>query len=230
MEDISIWIAIMAGFLSFFSPCILPLIPAYITYITGTYVEEELNDKKLFALTRTLGFVVGFSIIFMIMGVSASFIGKLFIKYKYVFSKISGVLIILFGLNMIGFLNINILNKEIKILKAPKKISNWFSSIIMGMAFAAGWTPCFGAVLGSILIYASSTTTVSKGFYLLLAYSIGMGVPFIITSLIISRFGKFLNKYEKVIPYISKFSSIIIIGFGILVFLNKMSIIANMFI
>lgn len=229
MADISIPIAVGAGFLSFFSPCILPLIPAYITYITGTTMEEELEDKKLFALMRTLGFVIGFSAIFMIMGVSASFIGKLFIRYKDVFSKVSGILIIVFGLKMIGILKLNFLNKEIR-MKSPQKISNWFGSVLMGFAFGAGWTPCFGAVLGSILIYASATSTVSKGFYLLLAYSIGMGIPFIITALIIHKFSKILIKYERFIPYVTKFSAVIMIVFGILVFFNKMTLISSLFI
>lgn len=228
MNDVSIHIALFAGFLSFFSPCILPLIPAYIMYITGSSLSEEIEQKKLFAFTRTLGFVLGFSLVFMIMGVSASFIGQLFIKYKLIFSKISGLLIMLFGLNMAGILNIGILNMELK-MKSPKKVSTWIESILMGIAFGAGWTPCFGAVLGSILIYASSSSTISKGFYLLLFYSIGMGIPFIITSLIIKQFRQFLIKYRSFIPYISKFAAFMIIIFGVLIFLNKLSIISSIF-
>ncbi|QEK13350.1 cytochrome c biogenesis protein CcdA [Crassaminicella thermophila] len=229
MMNVSTPIALGAGFLSFFSPCILPLIPAYITYITGTTFEDELADKKLFAFTRTLGFVIGFSIIFIVMGISASFIGKLFIRHKELFRKVSSMLIIFFGLNMMGVLKIKLLNKEIR-MKAPKNISNWFGSIFMGMAFGAGWTPCFGAVLGAILVYASSTSTVAKGFYLLLAYSIGMGIPFIITSLVIHKFSGLMMKYERYLPYITKLSGIILVIFGILVFFNKMSIISTFFI
>lgn len=227
MPDVSITIAFIAGFVSFFSPCILPLIPAYITYITGTAVEEELEGKRLFTLIRTLGFVIGFTIIFMIMGISATFIGKLFIKYRNIFTKISGLLIIIFGLNMTGIIKFNFLKKGRRI-GLPKKITNWFSSILVGMAFAAGWTPCIGAVLGSILVYASTTATVLKGFYLLLFYSMGMAIPFLITALLINRFGKAILKFEKILPYVMKFSGFVIVILGLLIFFNKISLIANL--
>ncbi len=228
MTDVSLPIAFSAGFLSFFSPCILPLIPAYITYITGTTVEDELEGKKMFAVSRTLGFVIGFTIIFMIMGVSASFVGKVFDEYKEIFTRVSGILITVFGLNMMGILKLSILNKELR-FKLPK-ITSWFSSILMGMAFAAGWTPCIGAVLGSILLYAGTTATVSKGVYLLLAYSIGLAIPFILTALLINQFNAFLAKSEKVMPYITKISGLIIVILGVLIFFNRVYIIANLFI
>ncbi|MCQ4923289.1 cytochrome c biogenesis CcdA family protein [Tissierella carlieri] len=220
LGNVSIPIAFGAGFLSFFSPCILPLIPAYIMYITGVNMEEELEKKRLFALTRTIGFVIGFTIIFMIMGTSASFLGKLFIRNKEVFSKISGGIIILFGLNMMGILKLKFLNFERR-TKAPKKITNWFSSILMGMAFAAGWTPCFGPVLASILMYAGGTATISKGVYLLLVYSIGMAIPFILTALFINSFTRFMNKADKFFKYMPIISGLIMIIFGLLVFFNK---------
>lgn len=221
LGDVSIPIAFGAGFLSFFSPCILPLIPAYIMYITGVNMEDELEKKRLFALTRTLGFVIGFTIIFMIMGTSASFLGKLFIRNKEVFSKISGLLIVLFGLNMMGILKLKFLNFERR-TKAPKKITNWFSSILMGMAFAAGWTPCFGPVLASILMYAGGAATVSKGVYLLLIYSVGMGVPFILTALFINVFTNFINKADKFLKYMPIISGFIMVVFGLLIYFNMM--------
>ncbi|KGG80860.1 cytochrome c biogenesis CcdA family protein [Caloranaerobacter azorensis] len=227
MTDVSIPIAFSAGVLSFLSPCVLPLIPAYITYITGSTFEEELANRKFLAVSRTLGFVIGFTIIFMLMGISASFIGRIFIKYKSIFTRISGILIIIFGLNMLGF-KMEFLNRE-KRMQTPK-ITNWFSSILMGMAFAAGWTPCIGSVLATILIYAGTTATLSKGFYLLLSYSVGLAIPFILTALLISQFSKFLIKFEKIIPYIMKISGIIVISFGILIFLNKIYLISNIFI
>ncbi|ABW20248.1 cytochrome c biogenesis CcdA family protein [Alkaliphilus oremlandii] len=220
LENVSLSIAFGAGFLSFFSPCILPLVPVYIMYITGISVEEEINQSKLLAFKRTMGFVLGFTIIFMIMGTSAGFLGKIFIRNREIFSKISGILIMIFGFNMMGILNLNILKLE-KRLKAPKKMTNWFSSILMGMAFAAGWTPCFGPVLASILVYAGSSATVSKGVYLLLIYSIGMAIPFILTSLFINTFNRFIQKAERFIPYIPKISGFIMIVFGVLVFFNK---------
>ncbi|WP_353096551.1 cytochrome c biogenesis protein CcdA [Tissierella praeacuta] len=220
LGNVSIPMAFAAGFISFFSPCIFPLIPAYIMYITGANMENELEEKRLFALSRTIGFVLGFTIIFMIMGTSASFLGKLFIRNKELFSKISGVLIILFGLNMMGILKLKFLDIERR-AKAPKKITNWFSSILMGMAFAAGWTPCFGPTLGSILIYAGGVGTVSKGVYLLFIYSIGMGIPFILTALFINIFTKFMEKADKFLKYVPIISGLIMVVFGLLVFFNK---------
>lgn len=227
--DVSWGAAFGFGFLSFFSPCILPLIPVYIMYITGISVESELEQKRIFALKRTLGFVIGFTIIFMIMGTSASLIGKVFVRNKVVFSRISGILILVFGLNMTGILNIGFLNME-KRMKAPKKITSWFSSVLMGMAFAAGWTPCFGPVLAAILVYAGSSDTVLKGSLLLLVYSIGMAIPFLLTSLFIGTFSKFLEKGQRWMKYIPMIGGIIMIIFGLLVFFDKMDYISRLLI
>ena len=228
-NEVSLLVAFGAGFLSFLSPCILPLIPAYIMYITGSSSEYDVKNKKLFALIKTIGFVIGFTLIFMIMGSSASFLGKTFIRNKDIFSKLSGIIISIFGLNLMGFLNLRFLNLE-KRISAPKDMNNWFSSILMGMAFAAGWTPCFGPVLGSILFYAGSSTTVSKGTLLLLVYSIGMAIPFMLTALFIDVFNKFLVRVDWFLKYIPKVSGFIMFIFGILVFFNKVIVISNFFI
>jgi cytochrome c-type biogenesis protein len=220
LGDVSFPIAFGAGFLSFFSPCILPLVPAYIMYITGTSTEEDINKKRALALYRTLGFVIGFTIIFIIMGSSATLLGKLFIRNKVIFARISGLLIIIFGLNMMGIIKIKFLNINTRV-KAPRKITNWFSSVLMGMAFAAGWTPCFGPVLASILVMAGGSESVFKGIYLLLMYSVGMAIPFILTALFINFFDKFLNKSDKFMKYIPKIGGAILVIFGALVFFNK---------
>ncbi len=228
-ESVSLPIAFVAGFLSFFSPCILPMIPVYIMYITGVNVEDELDKKKIFALTRTLGFVLGFTIIFMIMGTSASFIGKIFVRNKEIFTKLSGFLIFFFGLKMTGIINLNFLNRE-KRMKSPKKMKNWISSVVLGMAFAAGWTPCFGPVLASILIYAGGSSNLGMGVYLLLVYSIGMAVPFILTALFINQFSAFMKRTEKIMKYVPIISGVIMIIFGILVFFDKVKIISGLFV
>lgn len=225
--DVTIALALGAGFLSFFSPCILPMIPAYITYITGVSLEEELRNKKVLAITRTLVFVLGFTIVFMMLGLSFSAIGSIFVKYRNLLYKLSGIVIILFGLNMLGAIKLNIRSINFKISKEPTKITGAF---LMGMAFGAGWTPCAGAILGSILLYVSTTATLYKGLYLLFIYSIGMGIPFIITAILISRFSEFILKYEKSVVYINKIGAIVLILFGILVFFNKLSIISRLFI
>ncbi len=229
VENVSLSIAFGAGLLSFFSPCILPLIPAYIMYITGVSVRDELSNNKILVLTRTLGFVIGFTMIFIIMGTSASFLGKIFVRNKQIFSKISGILIILFGLKMMGILNLQFLDMQKK-LKINMKTTNWFGSILMGMAFAVGWTPCFGPVLASILIYSGNSGTVSTGIYLLFIYSIGMAIPFVLTALFIDMFSKFFNKTKKIMIYIPKICGFIMIVFGVLMFLNKLVDISRLFI
>ena len=218
--DVSIPLAFGAGFISFFSPCILPMIPAYIMYITGVEVEEDLIKKRKLALTRTLAFVIGFTIIFIIMGSTATILGKVFVRNRGLFSKISGIIIIIFGLNMIGILNLKFPSFS-KSVAAPKNVTNWFGSMLMGMAFAAGWTPCFGPVLASILIYAGGSDTLASGVLLLLVYSIGMAVPFILTALFTNVFNKLLGKSDKFILYLPKIAGLIMIIFGLLVFFNK---------
>lgn len=219
-NDVSLPIAFGAGFISFFSPCILPMIPAYIMYITGVSAEEDLASKRKLALLRTLAFVLGFTIIFTIMGSTATILGKVFVRNKDIFARISGIIIVVFGLNMMGIINLKFLNFN-KRASTPKKITNWFSSLLMGMAFAAGWTPCFGPVLASILIFAGGADTVSKGILLLLIYSIGMAIPFILTAMFINVFDKFLNKSDKILNYVPKIAGLIMVIFGLLVFFNK---------
>lgn len=219
-NDVSLPIAFGAGFLSFFTPCILPMIPGYIMYMTGSTLESEVQERRLFALTRTLGFVLGFTIIFMIMGTSASFVGKLFIRNKDIVAKVSGVLIIIFGLNMTGLLKFDFAKLSGRV-KTPKKMTSWFSSVLMGIAFAAGWTPCFGPVLASILVYAGGSDTISKGVLLLLVYSIGMGIPFILTALFINVFTNWMNRAERFMTYFPIIGGVFMIIFGLLVFFNK---------
>lgn len=226
-SDISLPIAFGAGFISFFSPCLLPMIPAYIMYITGVDLEEDISKIRVIALVRTLGFVIGFTTIFMIMGSSASFIGRAFIQNKTLFYKISGILIILFGLNMMGILNLRFLGIE-KRVKSPKKVTNWFSSILMGMAFAAGWTPCFGPVLASILVFAGTSDTISKGVLLLFIYSVGMAIPFLLTAVFINVFIKWMAKAEKFLKYMPYISGIILVIFGVLIFFDKLMRISSM--
>lgn len=228
-SNVSLLMAFGAGIVSFFSPCILPLIPVYIMYMAGVSLEDELENRRMLALTRTFGFVIGFTIIFLIMGTSASFLGKIFVRNKEIFAKVSGFFIVVFGLNMMGILRFSFLNMGGK-LKVPKKMTNWFSSVLMGMAFAAGWTPCFGPVLGSILIYAGGSETLSKGIYLLLVYSLGMAIPFMLTALFINTFSKLMIKAERFINYIPKIGGFIMVVFGVLVFFNKVVNISRLLI
>ena len=226
--NVSLPMAFGFGFLSFFSPCILPMIPVYIMYITGVSMESEVKDNRALALKRTFAFVLGFTIIFMIMGTSASLIGQIFTRNKGIFSKISGILIIIFGLSMAGVLKFGFLNTN-RQMKAPK-MTNWFSSTLMGMAFAAGWSPCFGPVLASILVIAGNSDTVLKGSFLLFIYSLGMAIPFILTALFIGTFTKLMNKGEKIMKYLPKVGGVLMIIFGLLIFFDKMTYLSGLLI
>lgn len=227
MKDVNILLAFSAGVLSFLSPCILPLIPAYITYLTGMSIEEINEGKdKITVIKKSLGFILGFSIIFILMGVSISSIGKAFSNNRDIFRKAGGVLIIVFGLHMMGILKIKTLYRERRTLNL-RKVQGTFGSIILGMAFATGWTPCIGPILSSILIYAGSTNSVSKGVLLLVFYSLGMAIPFFLTALLIQKLSVYLKKIYKYFPIISFVSGAVLIFMGTMIFTNKLIILNN---
>jgi cytochrome c-type biogenesis protein len=226
-QEVSIPIAFGAGFLSFFSPCILPLIPIYIMYLTGTTAESEV--KKLFALWRTFGFILGFTTIFMIMGLSATFIGQAFAKNRAILFDISGYVMIIFGISMLGIIKLKFL-KLPQFIKSPKEVTSFFSAFVMGLAFALGWSPCFGPVLASIIFYAGATATATQGAFLLLIYSLGMAVPFILTALFIGTFNKFLAKFDKYGHIVPKVSGVMLIIFGILILTNSLQKLSLIFL
>ena len=222
LENVTVLIAFWGGIISFFSPCIIPIIPAYISYTSGGNVNNYSNFKKI-NLTRTIWFVLGFSIIFIILGASATFLGSFLNKNLSLFRTISGLFIIFFGLYMLGVIKIGFLSRKHG-FKAPKRKNNLISSTLMGMAFGAGWTPCIGAVLGSILIFAGSQGTVMEGIVLLSFYSLGLSIPFIVTSLLLGHFTKYIDKIEKFSLYLNRIGGIILIILGILITLNKLTI------
>jgi cytochrome c-type biogenesis protein len=219
-QDISILIAFTAGLLSFVSPCVLPLVPSYITYITGVSFQdltsEETRKKlKLATLVHSLLFILGFSTIFILMGASASYLGQLLSRYQYWVVKIGGVLIILLGIHFVlqifPFLQIE------KRIHFEKKSLGYLGSFLVGIVFAAGWTPCIGPILSAILIYASTSQNMTTGIALLAAYSLGLGIPFLVASLafnlFLSAFQK-MQRYMRVIIFISGF---FLIAIGILI-------------
>ncbi len=229
-DNISFVLAFSAGLVSFFSPCVLPLIPAYVSYLTGTAVTEMGTmgpaKSRLNLLYKSIGFVIGFTIIFIIMGASISSIGKLFAANQDIFRKAGGALIIIFGLHTTGLFKIKLLYFEKRLLPFGKSTEG-ASSIFLGMAFATGWTPCIGPILSSILIYAGSMETIGKGILLLLIYSVGLAVPFILTALAIENFSKYFKKFSRYLPVVSVISGILMIIMGILVFTNKLAILSR---
>ncbi len=225
--QVSYWTAFTAGFLSFFSPCLLPLVPAYIMYLTGSFEADELVKKRTKAIIQTLGFILGFTMVFMIMGVSASFIGQLFAQNKQLLSRISGIAIVFFGLYMAGFIKFNFMTKDYRKSKARKKVT-FLSAIAIGMAFAFGWTPCFGPILGAIL---ASTAAVSKdvaeGVRLLFVYSMGMAAPFLLTSIFLNFFDSKVANLTKYSKQLNRIAGLFLITIGLLIFFDKMTLVAN---
>nr|WP_239587422.1 cytochrome c biogenesis CcdA family protein [Bacillus pakistanensis] len=222
VQEVSIWFAFFAGVLSFFSPCVFPLLPAYVSHLTGGRVEEgRLKVERSLVLTRSVGFILGFSIIFIIMGASASFLGEMFTAYRFYIEQIAGILIILFGLQMIGWINLSFLMKDTRKFNTSKKGTS-FGSFLLGMAFASGWSPCVGFTLSSILLLAGSTSTLTQGIFLLVIYSLGLAIPFIMISFSLTKTVSVMGKLNKILPKLNVINGLLMIILGFLVMSGKM--------
>ena len=219
-QEVSIFIAFSAGFLSFVSPCVLPLVPSYITYITGVSFteltdQETRNRLKWTTASHSCLFIIGFSFVFILMGASASYLGQLFSQYQNWIMKIGGVLIIFLGLRFSGLVRIPFLDME-KRFEMRKKPLGYVGSFLTGLVFAAGWTPCIGPILSTILIYASTSQSYTTGILLLAVYSLGLGIPFFVCSV---GFCMFLSAFQKIKVYmkaITVISGLFLIAIGIL--------------
>ncbi len=214
-----IFIAFGAGLISFLSPCVLPLIPGYISYISGSTLENLLKSKNVNLLPIIL-FTLGFSVVFIIFGASATFLGKILLKNSFPLRIIAGLVIIIFSLHILGVLNLNFLNYE-KRLNAEKN-SNIFSSFLVGMAFAFGWTPCIGPILGSILILASTTESIYEGIMLLTFYSLGLAIPFILAGYAIQKFLLISKNIKQKMNIITKTGGVLLFLTGILIITNQL--------
>ena len=218
---IEIFIAFGAGLISFLSPCVLPLIPGYIAYISGSSLNELLEKKNVNLLPIIL-FTFGFSIVFITFGASATYLGKFLLSNSFPLRIIAGVIIIFFSLHIIGIINIKFLNYEKKIY--ADKSNTVFSSILIGMAFAFGWTPCIGPILGSILILASTTENIGKGILLLSSYSLGLAIPFILSGYLIQKFILLSRNIKKKMNIIMKAGGILLFLTGILILTNQLQV------
>ena len=214
-----ILIAFGAGLISFLSPCVLPLIPGYISYISGSTLENLLKSKNVNLLPIIL-FTLGFSVVFIIFGASATFLGKILLKNSFPLRIIAGLIIIIFSLHILGVFNLNFLNYE-KRLDAEKN-SNVFSSFLVGMAFAFGWTPCIGPILGSILILASTTESIYEGIMLLTFYSLGLAIPFILAGYAIQKFLLISKNIKQKMNIITKTGGVLLFLTGILIITNQL--------
>lgn len=229
MTDISLILAFSAGVLSFLSPCVLPLIPAYITYLTSS-VTGELHAKKnkLNILKKSLGFVLGFTVVFVLLGASASTLGKLVASNQNFIRKIGGIVVIIFGLHTLGIFKVKFFYYEKRLLPFDKIRGSW-GSIFMGIAFAIGWTPCIGPILSAILIYASNMDTLGRGIILLISYSLGLGIPFILSAILVNTYSIYFKKLSKFFPILSVVSGLLMIAMGIIIYLNKVNILSKYF-
>lgn len=207
-------VAFVAGLLSFLSPCVLPLVPSYLGFLTGMNLDE-MEGKRWLALSHAICFVIGFSIIFLLLGASATALGFALKQHQGIVQKVGGVLIIVFGLICLGVIKMPSLMSDKRVHLADKPLG-YLGSVLVGMTFAAGWTPCIGPVLGGVLGLASSSTDLHRGLLLLGAYSAGLAVPFLIAAWALGSFLAWFQKFRRYLPWVMRLSGAMLVLVGIL--------------
>lgn len=225
MTDVTIGLAFLAGMASFLSPCVFSLVPVYISYLSGRTLAlntgaGEIQVNRWETFSHGLAFVVGFSLVFITLGMAASAIGGLLYELRTVISKIGGVLVVIFGLHMTGIIRIPFLEYDLRPRTRMDQSRSYLSSILLGVFFSAGWSPCVGPILGAILTLALNGGSISQGVSLLSSYSAGLAIPFLITALGIGWISRMLKKYRKVTHYIEIVMGVIMIGVGVMLFLG----------
>ena len=220
--EINIWIAILAGLASFLSPCVLSLVPIYLTYLSGRSLSAEegfTREQRVTLFLHGLSFVIGFSVIFILLGVAASAIGSIVYESKDWIAKIGGIVVILFGLHLSGIYEIPFLNYDLRVQDQNRKRS-FFTSFLMGVFFSAGWSPCIGPVLGTILVLAANSGSIFTGTWMLFGYSIGMAIPFLLSTFIAEYLVKLIHRFKKSIVIFEKIFGILMIVIGVMLFLG----------
>ena len=230
-QDVTLLAAFAAGFLSFVSPCVLPLIPGYISFVSGVSVDEMRADvaptaSRLQVFLTSLAFVIGFSLVFVTLGASATAIGKFLFARLPLFSKIAGAILIVFGLHTMGVFRLAFLDTE-KRVHAQRKPAGPLGALLVGVAFAFGWTPCIGPILGGILAIAGSKNSVAEGVVLLGVYSLGLGIPFLLTSLAINQFFGAAKRIRRYYHAIELASGALLIVIGVLILSGQLTIITR---
>ncbi len=216
-------IAFFAGLISFLSPCVLPLIPGYISYISGTSFDKIKEKKRNLIVVKTIFFTLGFSFVFITLGSTATFIGKFFLSNSNILRITAGIVIILFSLQLIGILNFNFMNKDVRIF-TNQYSNNLTFPFIVGAAFAFGWTPCIGPILGSIITLAALEETVGRGILLLSFYSLGLAIPFVISGVLIDKFLTFSKNFRRHLSNITKAGGAILLLTGIAILTNQLQV------
>ena len=219
--DTTLSIAFIAGLISFLSPCVLPLIPGYISYISGTSLDKVIKEKNNLIVIKTFFFTLGFSLVFIALGSTASFFGNFFLNNSDILRVIAGLIIIFFSLQLIGIINLKFMNKDIRIF-TNEYSNNLGFPLLVGAAFGFGWTPCIGPILGSILALAAIEENFSKSVLLLSFYSLGLAIPFIISGILIDKIIFFSKNFKKYIYLISKVGGVILLLTGIAILTNQL--------
>ena len=228
LNQVSLFAAFSAGLLSFISPCVLPLVPSYVSYITGLSLEQltDVEERRRFRkaiLLNSLLFILGFSTVFIAFGASASFIGQILYEYQDVIRKLGAVLIIIFGFYMLGILKIDFLMREHHLVQFNNRPVGYVGSFLIGTAFAAAWTPCVGPILGSILAYASTTESMKDGIFLLASYSFGLGLPLFITAFSVDSFLNYFKKARVYMRGVSLVGGAFLIMAGVMIYVDSLS-------
>ena len=216
-------IAFLAGIVSFLSPCVLPLIPGYISYISGTSLNNLVDKKRGLVVVKTIFFTLGFSFVFIILGSTASFIGKFFLINSDIFRIIAGVIIIVFSLQLIGIINLKLMNKDARFFTGQYS-HNLAFPLLVGAAFGFGWTPCIGPILGSILTLAAVEENIYKSTLLLSFYSLGLAIPFIISGILIDKFLFFSKKFQQYMIIVTRVGGTILLFTGIAILTGHLQI------
>lgn len=223
--SIGVGISFTAGVLSFLSPCVLPLIPSYVSFITGLSLEDVQRSRRV-ALVNALLFIAGFTLVFLVLGATATILGQLLLRQREWVSRVGGVLVILLGLYLVGAFNLPFLARERRVHIANKPLS-YLGTFLVGMAFAAGWTPCIGPILGAVLTYTASSADLNRGLLLLSAYSLGLALPFLLAALMIDRFMSTLQRYRTALAWTSKVSGALLILVGLLMVTGSMTLLTT---
>jgi len=212
--SLGILVAFVGGLLSFLSPCVLPLVPSYLGFVTG-FTYNEMTGRRRIAMLHAALFVLGFTLVFMLFGASATALGRVLKYYSIWFQRIGGALIILFGLYCLGILKLAFLDQDARV-HLDRKPVGYLGSVLVGMAFAAGWTPCIGPILGAILGLAATEASLSKGMLLLGAYSFGLAVPFLLAAYAVESFLDWFQRFRRYLPWVQRVSGVILVVVGFL--------------
>ncbi len=223
--SVGIALAFTAGLLSFLSPCVLPLIPSYLTFVTGVGFED-LTRARRSALLHAFLFVLGFTLIFIALGATATVLGRVLLHYRVWITRFGGLLIIVFGLYLLGVIRVGAFDRERRVHLANKPVG-YLGTVLVGIAFGAGWTPCLGPILGAILTYTAASADLSQGMPLLLAYSLGLALPFLLAAVAVERFLETVTRIRPYLARVSQVSGALLILVGILMVFDYFTILAN---